>query len=165
MQESTRDAAAGLDGADRLRVALDAPDAFLERRADDPSLAASWDLAGLEFHYATCAKLYNYPDGAVITADVTLSSDLYCPASDGLSIQAANVTIDLAGHTISGNGSGVGDLRGSGWSHNSRRDYQNFDTGIDEPFFIGDALLVDGWTHSTIGDGVFTTRTIATIES
>ena len=95
--------------------------------------------------------------GAVITADVTLSSDLYCPGSDGLSIQAANVTIDLAGHTISGNGSGVGIFVAQGGVTVRDGTISNFVTGIDEPSFIGDDLLVDGMTIShNLGDGIFT---------
>ena len=39
--------------------------------------------------------------GAVITQSITLDSDLNCPG-DGLRVQASNITIDLAGRTISG---------------------------------------------------------------
>ena len=45
--------------------------------------------------------------GDVITADTTLSRDLSC-AGDGLMIGASDVTLDLAGHTISGAGTGIG---------------------------------------------------------
>jgi parallel beta-helix repeat protein len=42
--------------------------------------------------------------GDVISTDTTLDSDLYCPEGTGtaITINAANVTLDLGGHTISG---------------------------------------------------------------
>ncbi|MBB4915363.1 right-handed parallel beta-helix repeat-containing protein [Streptosporangium saharense] len=53
--------------------------------------------------------------GAVLTSNVTLTQDLSC-AGDGLTIGADNVTVDLAGHTVSGDGTGrgvaVGDRKG-----------------------------------------------------
>jgi Right handed beta helix region len=45
--------------------------------------------------------------GDVITESVVLDSDLNCPG-DGIVIGASNVTLDLNGHTISGQGSGNG---------------------------------------------------------
>lgn len=46
--------------------------------------------------------------GDVITHDVRLDADLTNCSGDGLVVGAANVTIDLNGHTISGMGSGWG---------------------------------------------------------
>ena len=43
--------------------------------------------------------------GAVITQDTTLDSDLLNCPSDGLLVQGSNITIDLAGHTLSGRSS------------------------------------------------------------
>ncbi|RBQ14331.1 hypothetical protein DP939_40950 [Spongiactinospora rosea] len=45
--------------------------------------------------------------GDTLTASVTLTADLTC-AGDALTVGAANVTIDLNGHTIRGNGTGKG---------------------------------------------------------
>lgn len=46
--------------------------------------------------------------GEVITTSITVANDLTCAGGVALSIQADGVTLDLAGHTIRGNGSGVG---------------------------------------------------------
>ena len=45
--------------------------------------------------------------GAAIVADTTLDADLRCPEG-GVSVAASGVTLDLAGHTIEGAGSGFG---------------------------------------------------------
>lgn len=42
--------------------------------------------------------------GAVLTHDTTLTGDLTGCAGDGLIIGASGITVDLAGHTISGSG-------------------------------------------------------------
>lgn len=42
--------------------------------------------------------------GAVVTTDVVLTADLVGCAGDGLVVGASGITIDLAGHTISGSG-------------------------------------------------------------
>ncbi|MEW6152812.1 MAG: right-handed parallel beta-helix repeat-containing protein [Actinomycetota bacterium] len=44
----------------------------------------------------------NVACGSVITKSTTLTSDLHCPAGDGLHIGASGVTLNLGGHTISG---------------------------------------------------------------
>jgi parallel beta-helix repeat protein len=45
--------------------------------------------------------------GDTITQDTTLDSDLLC-AADGLTIDGDQVTLDLAGHSITGSGTGIG---------------------------------------------------------
>jgi hypothetical protein len=46
--------------------------------------------------------------GDLITQDTTLTADLYCPGSSGLSIEGDEVTLDLGGHAIVGSGVGNG---------------------------------------------------------
>jgi parallel beta-helix repeat protein len=46
--------------------------------------------------------------GDVITQDTTLDSDLVDCPFDGVRIGASNVTLDLNGHTVDGNGAGAG---------------------------------------------------------
>ena len=53
----------------------------------------------------------NVACGDVITQDTTLTADLYCPGSDGLVIGASYVTLDLAGHTLRGDGNGTGVIK------------------------------------------------------
>ena len=68
--------------------------------------------------------------GDVIAVDTTLIRDLRCPG-DGLIIGASDVTLDLAGHTISGAGAGAGV-----WSNSSfvltieNGTIRNFTSGI-----------------------------------
>ena len=61
VQPSAQDATAGLKGR-IVRVARKDDTLFWSGAATDPALTASWDAPQLEFHYATCAKLFNYPD-------------------------------------------------------------------------------------------------------
>jgi Periplasmic copper-binding protein (NosD) len=53
------------------------------------------------------ASAANLVCGETVTGDVTLSADLNC-VGDGLIIGAFNITVDLGGHTITGNGTGSG---------------------------------------------------------
>ncbi len=46
--------------------------------------------------------------GEVITTSITVANDLTCSGGVALSVQADGVKLNLAGHTISGDGSGVG---------------------------------------------------------
>jgi parallel beta-helix repeat protein len=56
--------------------------------------------------------------GDTITSSVTLTSDLSCPGADGLKVGADNVTINLNGHTIRGDGSpGVSGVYNAGFDH------------------------------------------------
>jgi hypothetical protein len=51
--------------------------------------------------------------GSTLTTDTVLTSDLHCPADDGLVIGASGITLDLGGHTLSGSGGdsmGVADI-------------------------------------------------------
>jgi DNA-binding SARP family transcriptional activator/ABC-type transport system substrate-binding protein/streptogramin lyase len=70
VQPSAADITAGLEG-DVARVALKSPLLFeiggTNLPSTDPALYAPWDKNLLQFDYATCARLYNYPDviGAV----------------------------------------------------------------------------------------------------
>jgi hypothetical protein len=71
-----------------------------------PALAAAGLLAGP----ITSATATADPAacGAVVTADIRLGADLVdCPGS-GLVVGAPGITIDLAGHTIDGTGTGTG---------------------------------------------------------
>jgi DNA-binding SARP family transcriptional activator/ABC-type transport system substrate-binding protein/streptogramin lyase len=52
---------AGLKGR-VVRVGLKSSTLFWSGAPTDPALYASWDMPQMEFHYATCAKLLNYPD-------------------------------------------------------------------------------------------------------
>ena len=57
--------------------------------------------------FATPAAASHVNCGDVLTQDTTLDSDLVCPA-DALKIGADGVTLDLAGHTITGPGTSSG---------------------------------------------------------
>lgn len=62
--------------------------------------------AGLQPGVAVAAA----PDvacGDTLTVDTVLTSDLVCPAGDGLTVQAG-VTLDLGGHALTGPGPGAG---------------------------------------------------------
>jgi DNA-binding SARP family transcriptional activator/ABC-type transport system substrate-binding protein len=61
VRQSAADATAGLKGR-IVRVARKDDSLFWSGAPTDPALWSSWDAPQLEFHYATCAKLLNYPD-------------------------------------------------------------------------------------------------------
>ncbi|TML57133.1 MAG: hypothetical protein E6G18_14990, partial [Actinobacteria bacterium] len=65
VQPSATDITAGLHG-EVLRVGLKSPLLFeiggSNLPSTDPALYAPWDKNLLQFDYATCARLYNYPD-------------------------------------------------------------------------------------------------------
>src|SRR5919197_6083462 len=65
LQPSAADITAGL-GGNVVRVGLKSPLLFeiggLNLPSTDPALYAPWDKNLLQFDYATCARLYNYPD-------------------------------------------------------------------------------------------------------
>jgi DNA-binding SARP family transcriptional activator/ABC-type transport system substrate-binding protein/outer membrane protein assembly factor BamB len=63
VRPSTQDATAGLKGR-IVRIAVKADTLFWSGAPTDPSLSASFDAPQLQFHYATCARLLNYPDAA-----------------------------------------------------------------------------------------------------
>lgn len=91
--------------------------------------------------------------GSTLTADVTLKTNLTCPAGDGL-ILGSGVTLDLGGHTLTGPGStGVGvrnadDSLGDNGVRNGRIVgwgtgilVQGTTTGTMTPFTIADVTL------------------------
>ena len=61
VRPSDRDITSGLRGR-IVRVAVKAPTLFWSGAPTDPVLYTAWDAPQNEFHYATCAKLFNYPD-------------------------------------------------------------------------------------------------------
>ncbi|MER7133934.1 right-handed parallel beta-helix repeat-containing protein [Streptosporangium saharense] len=80
--------------------------------------------------------------GAVLTSDVTLTEDLSC-AGDGLTIGADNVTVDLAGHTVTGDGTGRGVVVGD-------RDGVTVHDGTVTGFRRGAELVGGGATFSRV---------------
>jgi hypothetical protein len=65
-------------------------------------------LAAATVPIGTASATAHLSCGAVVTTDVRLTADITdCPAS-GLIVGADGITIDLAGHTISGHGVGAG---------------------------------------------------------
>jgi hypothetical protein len=50
----------------------------------------------------------NPPCGSTITQDTRLDADLFCPDGSGLIVEGDDVTLDLGGHVIAGNGIGAG---------------------------------------------------------
>ena len=70
-------------------------------------LAALVAVLALFLALAPAAALANHVQcGDVIAQDTTLDSDLTC-AGDGLTVAAASVTLDLAGRSITGSGTGT----------------------------------------------------------
>jgi ABC-type transport system substrate-binding protein/DNA-binding SARP family transcriptional activator len=61
VRPSTQDATAGLTGR-IVRVAVKADTLFWSGAPTDPSRYASFDAPQVQFHYATCGRLLNYPD-------------------------------------------------------------------------------------------------------
>jgi DNA-binding SARP family transcriptional activator/ABC-type transport system substrate-binding protein len=61
VQQTEQDATVGL-GHNVVYIGRADDTLFRSGAATDPALIASWDDEQLQFHYATCAKLYNFPD-------------------------------------------------------------------------------------------------------
>ena len=80
--------------------------------------------------------------GDVITQDTTLDSDLVNCPGDGMVVGASNVTLNLNGHTVSGQGSGTGILVGD----------PNHNPDVS-PCASGGAIVVNG-TVEGFGHGV-----------
>src|SRR5262249_4175831 len=110
--------------------------------------------------------------GDSISASVTLTTDLTCPGN-GLIITAPDVTLDLGGHTIAGNGSNRGVIIGVGLTSALTGDtvrngtISRFSTGLE----LGNlqnvtasklTLLNDGESSSAAIDtgGVLTAQTV-----
>jgi hypothetical protein len=77
------------------------------RKLLGPSLVAALAAAMLLALSAGPALADHVQCGDVITQDTTLTADLNC-SGDGLMIAADGVTLDLAGHSITGPGPGSG---------------------------------------------------------
>jgi len=77
--------------------------------------------------------------GSVVTQSVQLSADITGCPGNGLVIGAANVTIDLNGHTLggSGNGTAAGSGTGKGISNPGGYDGLSITNGTIQDFFIG----------------------------
>ncbi len=70
--------------------------------------------------------------GSVVTSDLTLTADLTCTGGDGL-ILGSDVTLDLGGHRLSGDGSGIGvQTSGDSTGGNTIRNgtIENWATGV-----------------------------------
>jgi len=96
------------------------------------------------------------PCGTEITQDTTLAHNVVGCSGDGLVIAADNVTLDLAGHKISGSGAGDGvSVRGSGDVVKNGK-ITGFDNGVRvgaDGIFGGDTTL-NNLTLVRNGDGV-----------
>jgi Right handed beta helix region len=90
-------------------------------------------LMGFGAHGASAAAAVHC--GEVVTQSITLTTDLQCQG-DGLTVAANGVTVDLAGHTLTGQGIGVGiSVRGAETAFLSNVTIRNgsirsFDQGI-----------------------------------
>ena len=63
VRQSEKDATGGLEGRHRARGAGRTPRSSGSADSSaDPALFVNWDEPMMQFQYATCAKLYNYPD-------------------------------------------------------------------------------------------------------
>jgi hypothetical protein len=96
--------------------------------------------------------------GQTITVDTTLTADLSCPNGDGLLIAASDVTLDLAGHTLSGGGVGTGIQGGDFLDPPSNITIKNGTVsgfGIGLSFVQVHGLTLSGVTAShNVGNGV-----------
>ena len=61
VRQSSRNITSGLEGR-VVRIAVKGRSMFWSGSPPDPALYTSWDVPQVQFHYATCAKLYNHPD-------------------------------------------------------------------------------------------------------
>jgi len=87
--------------------------------------------------------------GAVLTSDVTLESDLNCSGGGAaLVIGADHVTVDLNGHTLSGDAAGIGIDDSGGFAHVSIKN------GTITAFAEG--IRAVGASHLTLGDLILT---------
>ena len=114
--------------------------------------------------------------GQVVTEDVTLESDLSCPAgSTALSIGADGVVVDLNGHTISadslGGGTGIANTDGSHDVVIRNGTLSGFATGIlldsasdnrlarlNIPFARGNGVLISGGQRNVVRDSTISSR-------
>jgi len=73
----------------------------------DPSAPASTTAPPISDHSADVLPLVSLSCGAQITGDVRLDNDLTC-VGNALLVAGDDITIDLNGHTLTGNGTGNG---------------------------------------------------------
>ena len=95
-------------------------------------LALTGALIAIALACASPATAAHVQCGDVITQDTTLDNDLVC-AGDGLTVEAPDISLRLAGHSIAGSGSG---------------------TGVTLVWPGG--VAIQGGTISNFGDGVYT---------
>jgi parallel beta-helix repeat protein len=78
--------------------------------------------------------------GDTITTDTKLDSDLINCPGDGIVIGADNMTLDLAGHSVSGTGVGIGIRNGSFYPGDRGHDSVTIENGEVARFLIGVSL-------------------------
>lgn len=76
-------------------------------RATDAIVAACALVAAAALGGGPAAAAPSVTCGSVVTSDLTLTANLTCAGGDGL-ILGSGVTLDLGGHRLSGDGSGIG---------------------------------------------------------
>jgi Right handed beta helix region len=76
--------------------------------------------------------------GDTVTTDVTLTTDLNCPEGVGL-YALGPVTIDFAGHSLDGSGTGVAGIWGGATLLNGK--IQGFDSGVNGPATVENMTL------------------------
>lgn len=88
--------------------------------------------------------------GTVLTSSVALTEDITCNGGDGLVLDAPGISLDLAGHTISGPGAGGVRILASGVTVT--------DTGLTKGAISGFAggVVLDGATAATVTGLVLT---------
>lgn len=108
-------------------------------------------LVSLALGGSTAAAAPGVTCGSIVSADVTLTSDLSCPSGDGI-ILGSNVTLDLGGHSLVGGGAAVGvqtEFLSQGGNTIRNGTIENWATGIllqeqspeNVPYVISDVVL------------------------
>jgi hypothetical protein len=89
------------------RLALKVPSYWSPKAAVSRLLVLALVVAGVTILGAGSALASHVRCGDTITTDTTLDSDLVNCPNNGIVIGAANITLDLNGHTIDGDGTPV----------------------------------------------------------